>query len=208
MALDNRIQYLSMHVIKTIACFTWYTCSNICNNVGWITILGIFLFSLTRLHMLHTTVVRLQSERENEAWLFEQCKRDDFYHNLRQHSNLCDDVNARAQDAVILHAMREVIENTYICQFEFCMRTLHAVANFCTQHFFYVSIISTIIFLLAPSLFLPHWRRCMNVMTDNKTRQLYHCPYGDLHYVGTHSSDYDFQRLEKQARGKISNFHI
>jgi hypothetical protein len=153
--------------------------------------------------MLHTSVVRLQSERENEAWLFEQCKRDDFYHNLRQHSTLCDEVNARAQDAVILHAMREVIENTYICQFEFCMTVLQTIANFCVKNLFYVSGIGTAILLLAPSLILPHWRRCLNSMCDTKTRQLYHCPYGDMHYVGTHASDYDFRRLQTNARGRI-----
>jgi hypothetical protein len=173
------------------------TCGDICSNIGCIGMLLIGMFLITRLHMLHSAVMRMQAERENEAWLFEQCKRDDFYHNLKQHSSLCDDVNARAQDAVLLHAVREVIENTYMFQFEFCTKLLDNVLNFCGKHVFYVSIIMAVFLIMGPALLVPHWRRCMNTISDHKTRQLYNCPYGDLHYVNTHNADYEFRRLQR-----------
>ena len=157
-------------------------------------------FSVTRLHMLHSTITRLRAERKNEAWLLEQCKEDAFYHNLKQHSTLCDDVNARAEDALLLHAVREVIENTYICNFDTCVVMLDALADFCARYLFYLCVTTVLLLVLAPTIFLPFWRRIMNRhsdISDIKTRQLYNCPYGEMHYVGSHDSDYDFRRLQQ-----------
>ncbi len=165
---------------------------NTAGTLGLALLISAGFFSVTRLHMLHSAITRLRAERQNEAWLLEQCKRDDFYHNLKQHSTLCDDVNARADDALLLHAVREVIENTYICNFETCVVVLDSIADFCARYLFYLCVITVLLLVLAPTMFLPVWRRIMNRHSDAKTRQLYNCPYGELHYVGSHDSGHDF----------------
>ena len=170
---------------------------NTAGALGLAFLLVLGFFSITRLHMLHSTITRLQAERKNEAWLLQQCKEDAFYHNLKQHSTLCDDVNARAEDALLLHAVREVIENTYICNFDTCVVMLDALADFCARYLFYLCVTTVLLLVLAPTIFLPFWRRIINRHSDTKTRQLYNCPYGELHYVGSHDSDYDFRRLQQ-----------
>ena len=51
----------------------------------------------------------------NNQWLVQQCKSPEFYSNMKQHSTLCDDVVLEQTDAVLLHALRDVIDQTYLC---------------------------------------------------------------------------------------------
>jgi hypothetical protein len=182
----------SDHVTKSLLEYT-------CRIIAYTAIVLFVMFTVTRLHMLHTAVARLRTERKNEAWLLQECQKDDFYHNLKQHSSLCDDVSARAEDAVILHA-REVIENTYICHFDSCAEMLYAITNLCARYFFYISMGAIVIFTVAPSLLVPYWRRCMNRMDhtrDTQAMRRYNYPFGDVHYVNSHRNDYEFRRLQR-----------
>jgi uncharacterized membrane protein len=63
-------------------------------HIFHVSILGVILwigmFMVSRLYMLHASYIQLESERENDRWLVEQCKLHEFYHNIKHHSSLCD----------------------------------------------------------------------------------------------------------------------
>jgi hypothetical protein len=65
--------------------------------------------------MFHGALMRRQQNILNNQWLVQQCKSPDFYSNMKQHSTLCDDVVLEQTDAVWLHALRDVIDQTYLC---------------------------------------------------------------------------------------------
>jgi hypothetical protein len=77
--------------------------------------LGAMAFVATRTHMFHGALMRRQQNAENNVWLLQQCKSADFYSNMKQHSTLCDDVVLEQTDTLWLHALRDVIDNTYLC---------------------------------------------------------------------------------------------
>lgn len=77
--------------------------------------LGAMAFVATRTHMFHGALMRRQQNAENNVWLLQQCKSADFYSNMKQHSTLCDDVVLEQTDTLWLHALRDVIDNTYVC---------------------------------------------------------------------------------------------
>lgn len=76
---------------------------------------GVIGFVATRTHMFHGALMRRQQNILNNQWLVQQCKSPDFYSNMKQHSTLCDDVVLEQTDAVWLHALRDVIDQTYLC---------------------------------------------------------------------------------------------
>ena len=107
-------------------------------NVGHffhvLTILGVTLwigmFLVSRLHMLHASYSVLENERENDIWLVEQCKLHEFYHNMKHHSSLCDSVQKKQGEILLLLAMQRVIDETYLCGYESCGTLLMKVGDY------------------------------------------------------------------------------
>ena len=72
-------------------------------------------FVATRTHMFHGALMRRQQSVLNNEWLLQQCRSSEFYSNMKQHSTLCDDIVLEQTDALWLHALRDVIDQTYLC---------------------------------------------------------------------------------------------
>lgn len=91
----------------------------VCNVLlGGATVLaGVFAlaFLATRSHMFHVAYTRRRQVLENNVWLLQQCKSPDFYGNMKHHSTLCDDVALAESDALWLHALRDVVDETHPC---------------------------------------------------------------------------------------------
>lgn len=65
--------------------------------------------------MFHVALTKRQQQTLNNAWLLEQCKAPSFYSNMKHHSSLCDDLVLEQADALWLHALRDVIDDTHPC---------------------------------------------------------------------------------------------
>lgn len=78
-------------------------------------------FVATRTHMFHGALMLRQQQAQNNVWLLQQCQSAEFYSNMKQHSTLCDDVVLAQADALWLHALRDVIDQTYLCGEEACI---------------------------------------------------------------------------------------
>ncbi len=93
--------------------------SSVCNIFFGATCLLAFIVTLsflaTRTHMFHASLTRRQQAAINNAWLLEQCKGPEFYSNMKHHSSLCDDLVLEQNDALWLHALRDVIDETHPC---------------------------------------------------------------------------------------------
>ena len=72
-------------------------------------------FLATRTHMFHVAFMKRQQQTLNNAWLLEQCRAPEFYSNMKHHSSLCDDLVLEQADALWLHALRDVIDDTHPC---------------------------------------------------------------------------------------------
>ena len=84
-------------------------------------------FLATRTHMFHCALMRRQQNVLNNMWLLQQCKSPDFYSNMKQHSTLCDNVVLEQTDALWLHALRDVINETYFCGNKPCIYRVEQV---------------------------------------------------------------------------------
>lgn len=81
-------------------------------------------FMTTRSHMFHVAYSKRKQDVQNSEWLLEQCQTAEFYSNMKHHSTLCDDIALAQTDAIWLHALRDVIDQTHLCGELSCMRNM------------------------------------------------------------------------------------
>jgi hypothetical protein len=94
--------------------------------VSLIAAFGALAFLTTRSHMFHVAYSKRRQHVENSWWLLEQCKTSDFYSNMKHHSTLCDDIALAHTDAIWLHALCDVIDQTHVCGELSCMQNMQA----------------------------------------------------------------------------------
>ena len=143
-------------------------------------------FLLSRAHMLHTEYNAITLQRKNEAWLFDQCTKDEFYDSMKHHSTVCDEVSTNTRKVPILQALEHMVENTYLCGYSPCYDTVDAVATWMLGRGLLFTLALCLMLVAAPAVLVPIYRRNMNVLADHRMKHLYNTPYGAPHYVTTH----------------------
>lgn len=98
-------------------------------NILSISIIAIFLLScigtfVTRLHMFQEALNKRRKQFEDNLWLEEQCKQPDFYHNMKHHSTICEDIALARSDSLWLHALRDVVDKSSVCGSQTCEERL------------------------------------------------------------------------------------
>ena len=149
-------------------------------------VLWLLGFLLSRIHMMHHAYNVLLQKQEDERWLLTQCKNDTFYHNMKQHSKLCDDAAARQHDILILAALRETIDKTYFCGYDPCSDFLDSLLTRVLGRGLITCLVLGGVLLTLPTIFFPLLRQYMNVMADQRVQQLYNMPYGATQYITSH----------------------
>jgi len=155
--------------------------------------LWLLMFVISRVHMLHLSFTALKQQREDESWLLGQCTTHEFYHNLKQHSSLCDDLAVASRGSLLLNAVQHVVDNTFLCGYTPCHVLLDATLAWLLGKGLVVTALLALAVLLFPTLFLPIVRSNMNYLADRRMHQLYNAPYGTGHYGASQAWSLDDQ---------------
>jgi hypothetical protein len=148
--------------------------------------LWLLLFILSRIHMLPISYSAQSQKREDERWLLQQCDIHEFYHNMKQHSSLCDDLSVTSRSSLLLGAVQHVVDHTYLCGYTPCHELLDATISWLLGKGLAVTALVALALLLFPTLFVPILRSNMNHLADRRMHQLYNAPYGTIHYGKSH----------------------
>jgi len=146
----------------------------------------LLMFVVSRVHMLHLSHSALSQQREDERWLLWQCASDEFYHNMKQHSSLCNDLSTLNRSSVLLSAVQHVIDHTYLCGYTPCHELLDTTVAWLLGKGLAVTGVAALALLLFLTLFVPILRSNVNYFADCRMRQLYNAPYGTVHYGASH----------------------
>lgn len=122
----------------------------------------VFSFAVTRTHMYHTAYYTRVREHTNNHWLVEQCKSAEFYSNMKQHSNICEEVVGLDGDSLWLHALRDVIDKTSFCGTYTCEVMMHHIVFWVATNSIYMSMICVVCVLSVVLLIIPLQRRFMS----------------------------------------------
>ena len=157
--------------------------------------LYITLFLISRIHILHEAYVAGHQLREDEAWLLQQCDLHEFYHNMKAHSSLCDEVKQKHNSIVFLDALQHVVNNTYLCGYQSCSSLLSTLMDWILGRGALILVYIALIFIVILTVFVPVWRRFINSQADHRMHQLYHKPFGDQHYIQNHGPPHIYKAL-------------
>jgi hypothetical protein len=166
---------------QTLTMFTVLHTISLLGVIAWLA-----MFIVSRIHIWHEVYSKFKAERDNDVWLVEQCKLHEFYHNMKHHSTLCDSVNHKQTQILLLLSLEQVIEQTYLCGYQSCGQLLVQLGDYLLGRGLILTGVLIVVVLFLPTLLLPLFRRHMNVMADHRMQQLYNRPYGDSHYLTTH----------------------
>jgi hypothetical protein len=82
--------------------------------------LAVFAMVISRSYIFYEAYVAESVKRVEEAWLRQKCKDPDFYSNMRQHTNLCLQVEKNAQSSIALTALNTMVATTHLCGSKQC----------------------------------------------------------------------------------------
>ena len=89
---------------------------------------------IVKSHLLHVSFTARQQQIMNNKWLIEQCKESEFYHNMKHHATLCDDIELQNRDSIWLHALRDVLDNSSVCGPVHCDALFAASLSYMIDH--------------------------------------------------------------------------
>lgn len=126
---------------------------NLCQLVQVFVILGLTFWIVSVLiikaHLLHVSIIGRHQQVENNQWLFEQCKQPEFYHNMKHHATLCDDLELQSKDSVWLHALRDVLDHSSFCGHVHCDVIFAQAMSYMIDHLpFVVATAILIVFII------------------------------------------------------------
>lgn len=115
------------------------------------------LFTVSRAYIFQHELNVLKTERKNEKWLLRQCEDDTFYHEMKHHSTLCDEVNVNSQDDIYLLALGRVSQKTYLCGDTPCIELFEHIVEWLAGQGFIVMCSFCFLCLTMPSIALTIW---------------------------------------------------
>lgn len=114
-----------------------------------------FVFLITQAFLVNHEYHSLLVQRENDSWLLQQCRFDEFYHRLGHHSRLCDEIAAKQMDPVWLEALRNVLGRAYICGETSCVDFAKGMAEWVVGPGLVFSMFTVLALLAVPTILVP-----------------------------------------------------
>jgi hypothetical protein len=78
------------------------------------------LVTINFLFALQTEHAADRQRLMDDQWLLQQCGQPDFYMRLKQHTDLCESVEANARRNILLHSITSALQKTQLCGFASC----------------------------------------------------------------------------------------
>jgi hypothetical protein len=164
---------------------------------------SVFLF--TRVFLFYEAYQTESKRKEDERWLRVRCQEPEFYSNMKQHSDLCNQVEINARRSTFLTALHTVLDSTYLCGYESCLSLAGSAASWIVGAGMPFVAVVVVLLLLTPTLLYPCFRIYLDRMADRRIMSLYNAPYGMDRYVEGHRSspmiqdsyalDFDYKKI-------------
>lgn len=115
-------------------------------------------FLVSRVYMFHVAYNHRLQRHGSEEWLVQQCRSHEFYHNMKHHSTVCEDVEGRASESIWLGAMVAVINETYLCGYEPCTKVAGNILAWLFGQGIVVGVAIVLCVLVLPTIAVPLMR--------------------------------------------------
>jgi len=141
---------------------------------------------VTLAHELQHEYLRRCQLRDNEEWLRIQCATDEFYHNMREHSTLCDEVFQRANASALLDATAHVLQNSHFCGPSSCSSLAYQFGQYLHDRILSIGVIGVILMMVALVVVRPWWKMYKVRLAEESLQERFNAPYGLHNYIHAH----------------------
>lgn len=146
------------------------------------------IFIFTRIYLFYEAYQSESKKKEDERWLRIKCLEPEFFSNMKQHSDLCNQVEINARRSCFLTALHIVLDNTYLCGYESCLTLAGSVTTWMIGAGMPFMIFLVVVILLTPTLLYPCFRIYLDRMAERRIMSIYNAPYGMDKYIENHRS--------------------
>lgn len=144
------------------------------------------MFIFSRIFMLYSEYQAEVARLSDDEWLRVKCKDPEFFHNIRQHTDLCLKVEQNARKSCFLVALNTVVSSTYLCGYRSCAEYITEAVLWVMGFGLPAILILAAALLFLPTVIYPIYSSYLNRMADRRVMSLYNAPYGMDHYTRTH----------------------
>lgn len=155
--------------------------------------LWLAMFAFSRLFMLYNEYQSEIAMRADDQWLRAKCKDPEFFHNMKQHTDLCIKVEQNGRRSCLMVAMNNVISSTYLCGYRSCADYASSFLQWVMNLSLPFILAATALLLLTPTMIYPMYCAYLNRLADRRVMSLYNTPYGMQHYIDTHTMPQSYQ---------------
>eukprot|EP00960_Hanusia_phi_P005492 159808-Hanusia_phi.AAC.4 len=150
--------------------------------------LVMFLFSRVFMFYSEYQAASEVAQREDDEWLRVKCKDPEFFHKIKQHTDLCLKVEANAMRSCALVALNRVFTSTYLCGYNSCADYASAALLWFMGLSIPALVLTGLVVLFVPTLLYPVYNAHLNRIADRRVLSLYNAPYGLQHYASSQQS--------------------
>jgi hypothetical protein len=130
------------------------------------------------IYVLHTEHTTARQRLLDDQWLLARCGEPDFYIRLKQHTDLCEGVEANARRSILLHSFTAALRSAQLCGFDSCTNIAHVMVDVILKGGVFTIAISITILFCVPVFFMVVYRRFVDSVAENHLRTKYNMPYG------------------------------
>jgi hypothetical protein len=153
---------------------------------AFMVVFWVFMFAFSRAFMLYSEYQAEVARLNDDAWLRVKCKDPEFFHNIKQHTDLCLKVEQNARKSCLLVALNTVASTTYLCGYRSCADYLTDAVLWVMGFGIPAVLLLSVCLLLFPTVLYPVYSSYLNRMADRRVMALYNAPYGMEHYSASH----------------------
>jgi ABC-type Fe3+ transport system permease subunit len=151
----------------------------ISKHITWVcmivfTSLIVFNFVYT----LHTEHATARQRLMDDQWLLARCGEPDFYMRLKQHTDLCEGVEANARRSILLHSFTAALSSAQLCGFDSCGNIAKAVVDTLLRGGLITVAIAIAILFIMPTLCIIAYRKFVDTVAEDHLKHKYNMPYG------------------------------
>jgi hypothetical protein len=99
------------------------------SHTGGVIFLSLWVTTIviSRVYMFYNALNAEWSLRDNNAWLLEKCSEPEFFFKLKEHTDICHEVERLNRSNAYLNALYIVVNGSHLCGESPCIDTVQSV---------------------------------------------------------------------------------
>jgi hypothetical protein len=163
--------------------------------VVWFGVLWVSALCISRIYMFHEAYQTIIQHMENDSRLRQMCLDPEFYSIIKQHADVCIQVQKDAEVNPWLKALNIALAAPTLCGQEACSDIITRV---CVRGGWTAVVCALLVIIFSPHVLMPLFRATRQVFIHDGTQYMtQYTPTTRKYYIQNDGSDFDYENSNK-----------